>query len=169
MRISLIFTTLVCISSIAFAADGGTPLTVKSADKTSSITLQLADGWKTYDNKDGSTSILTPRTGVNIQVWALSQTSLDKAANNAAELVKTQVTHFKPKQTNPIKIAGSMGKKISGPGVEADDGDPSTAEVYLFSVEGKLYMICAHAEGDVATKGKKVVPALLDSIHKAGS
>ena len=149
------------------AAEVTKPLTVQSTDKKSAITLQLSEGWKTYDNKDGSVSIEVPRSGVNIQVWALSHASVDEAAKQVGDLIKNQVTKFKANESKTITAAGSAVKMITGSGEEADDGDPSIAEVYFFTVEGKVFMICAHGEGDIPTKSQAILPALLASVKKA--
>ncbi len=161
--LAALFTAL-CVH--AGAAEATTPLSVPSADKKSGITLELHEGWKTYATKDGGTTVEVPKSGVNIQVWALSQASLDDAVKQVTELVKGQVTHFKLTETKPVTVAGTDGKMLVGTGEEADDGDPSNAEVYLFAIEGKVYMICAHGEGDIATKSRAILPALLASVKK---
>lgn len=167
MHKSIIVNLFAATCCIATAADFKTPLTVPSTDKKSSITLQLAEGWKTYASKDGSTTIDIPMSGVHLQVWALSQTSVDEAAKQVSELIKSQVTHFKVTETKQITVAAAPGKQITGTGEEADDGDPANADVYLFPVEGKVYMICAHGEGDGSVKNRAVVTSLLASVKKA--
>ena len=169
MRKSLFLSVAVlagmCCSAIA--ADVTTPLTVPSADKTAAITLQLSEGWKTYVSKDGSVSIDVPRSGVHIQVWALGNASVDEATKQVADLIKAQVTKFTVTETKEISVAGAPGKQLIGNGEEADDGDPSNADVYFFSVEGKVFMICAHGEGDGAVKNRPLLTALLASVKKS--
>src|SRR6478752_10889858 len=137
----------ICCSASAAVT---TPLAVPSADKKISITLQLAEGWKTFPSKDGSVTIEVPMSGAHIQVWALSHASVDDAAKQVPELIKGQVTKFKVAETKAITVAGTAGKHLSGTGEEADDGDPSNADVHLFAVEGKVFMICVHGEGDIS-------------------
>jgi hypothetical protein len=107
-------------------------------------------------------------SGVHIEVWALSQTSVEEAEKQVAELIKGQVTKFKATETKAITVAGAPGKQVTGSGEEADDGDPSNADVYFFSVEGKVYMLCAHGEGDGSVKNRPVIASLLASVKKAG-
>ncbi len=167
MRPTLFASLLAGIFCCAQAAESTRRLPVPSADKKSGITLDLQEGWKTDPSKDGGTTIEVPRSGVHIQVWALADATVDDAVKEVPELIKGQVTGFKLTRTQPVTVAGSTGKQLTGTGEEADDGDPANAEVYLFAVEDKVYMICSHGEGDIATKGKTLLPALLASVKKA--
>lgn len=168
MRKSLLTAVFAGIFSAACAAETTTPLTLPSADKKTAITLQLAAGWKTFPNKDGSVSIDIPNRNVHIEVRALGQASVEEAAKQVTDLVKSQVTHFKVTESKPVLVAGAAGQQLTGTGEEADDGDPSNADVYLFSVEGKVFMLCAHGEGDGSVKNRPLVTTLLASVKKAG-
>ncbi len=167
MREYFLIAVLAGICCSASAADVTPALTVPSADKKSSITLQLSEGWKTSPSKDDSVTIDVPMSGVHIQVWALSHASVDEAVKQVADLIKGQVTKFKVTESKPISVAGAAGKQLTGTGEEADDGDPSNADVYLFSVEGKVFMICAHGEGDGSVKNRALLTALLASVKKS--
>jgi hypothetical protein len=155
------------VCCVASAADAAKVMTVSSADKKLSFTLQLSEGWKTSAAKDGSTAIEVPMSGVHLQISALGNASVDEAAGQAPELIKGQVTKFKVTETKPITVAGTPGKLLTGTGEEEDDGDPSNADVYFFSVEGKVFMLCAHGEGDGSVKNRKLVAALLASVKKS--
>jgi hypothetical protein len=167
MRNPLIVSLLAALCCAASAADATTPLTVPSADKKAAITLQLSEGWKTYSNKDGSVTIDVPKSGVHLQVWALGDATVDDAAKKVAELITSQVTHFKVTETKPITVADAEGKRLTGTGEEADDGDPANADVYLFSAGGKVFMVCAHGEGKGSVKNRPLVSALLASVKKS--
>jgi|GEM_PF-6459960 len=167
MHKSLIVALFAGICCTASAADKTTPLTVPSADKKGGITLQLSEGWKTSTEKDGAVTIDLPKSGVHIQVWALKHASVDEAIKEVADLIKTQVTNFKVTETKPISVAGAPGKQLTGTGEEADDGDPSNADVYFFAVEGKVFMICAHGEDDTAVKSRPDLITLLASVKKS--
>ncbi len=167
MRKSLIALLLAGMCCAASAADHTTPLTVPSADNKLAITLQLAEGWKTHLAKDGMITIEIPKSGVHIQVWALRQSSVDEAAKQVAELIKSQVTEFKVSESKAIRVADAAAKQLTGTGEEADDSDPSNAEVYLFAVEGKVFMICAHGEGDGVVKNRALLTALLASVKQS--
>jgi len=167
MRKSLIAAVLTGMCCTASAADKTTPLTVPSADKKGGITLQLSEGWKTSTEKDGAVTIDLPKSGVHIQVWALKQATVDASIKEVADLIKSQVTNFKVTETKTITVAGAPGKQLTGTGKEADDGDPSNADVYFFSVAGKVFMICAHGEDDTAVKSRPALTTLLASIKNS--
>ncbi|MEO5712761.1 MAG: hypothetical protein ABIT37_04665 [Luteolibacter sp.] len=167
MRKSFVASVLAGVFCSAIAAEAGTPLNVPSVDKKSGITLQLSEGWKNYASKDGSVTIDVPMSGVHIQVWALSEATVDDAIKNVADLIKGQVTKFKVTETKPITVAGAPGKQLTGTGEEADDGDPANAEVYLFTVDGKVFMVCAHGEGDGSVKNRPLLATLLESVKKS--
>lgn len=166
MRNSIFAAVFAGICCSASAADAPKSLTVPSADKKTSITMNLSDGWKTSHSKDDSITIDVPMSGVHIQVWALNQTSVDEAVKQVVDLIKGQVTQFTITETKTVSVAGADGKQLTGTGEEADDGDPSNAVVYLFAVEGKVFMICAHGEGDGTVKNRALLTALLASIKK---
>lgn len=167
MKKSFLALVFAGICGSASAADTPKSLSVPSSDKKTGITLQLSEGWKTYPSKDGSVTIEMPKSGVNVQVFALSQASIDEAVKQVADLVKGQVTKFKLTETKEITVAGTPGKQLTGTGEEEDDGDPSNADIYLFSVEGKVYLICAHGEGNGAVKNRPILATLLASVKKS--
>ena len=166
MRHSFFTAVLAGICCSASAAELA-PLTVPSADKKISITLQLAEGWKTFASKDGSVEIDVPRSGVHIHVRALSDASVDDAVKQVADRIKDEVTKFTVTESKPINVAGAAGKQVTGTGEEADDGDPSNADVYIFTIEGKVFLICAHGEGDGSVKNRPLLATLLASVKKA--
>lgn len=166
---SFVVSVFAVICGIASAAEVTTPLNVPSADKKTSITLELGKGWKTYPSKEAGITIEVPMSGVHIQVLALSHSSVEEAAKQVADLIKSEVTHFKVTETKPITVSNAPGKQLIGIGEEADDGDPANADVYLFSVEGKVYLLCAHGEGDGSVKNRPLLAALLASVKKAKS
>lgn len=155
------------VCNIAIAAEATRTLTVQAADKKSSVTLPLLEGWKTSVAKDGSMAIEVPRSGVHLQIAALGNLTVEDAVGHAPELIKGQVTHFKVTETKPITVAGAAGTVLTGTGEEEDDGDPSNAEVYFFTIEGKVFMLCAHGEGDGTVKNRELIATLLAGVKKS--
>jgi hypothetical protein len=163
----LVISLFAAMCCIAAASDKKTTLTIHSTDQKTAITMKLVEGWKTSPSKDAGTTIEIPMSGVNVQIWALSQKTIDEAAKEVRNLVVGQFTEFKITATKTITVANSPGKQITMSGEEADDGDPGNADVYIFSVEGKVYMICAHGEHDSAMKNRLFLTALLKSVKKS--
>ena len=166
MRKSLLTAVFAGICCSACAAETTTSLSVPSADMKTTIALQLPEGSKTFRSKNGTVSIDVPKCSANIQVWALSNATVDEAVKQVADLVKGQVTHFKVTGSKAITVAGNAGQQVTGTGEEADDGDPSSADVYLFRVDGKVFVICAHGEGDNSVKSRATLTAILASVKK---
>lgn len=150
----------------ASASAAAALLTIPSADKKISITLEMADGWKTSLTKEGWNSIEIPRSGVHIQVAALGEQPIAEAATKIAELIKSEVTNFKSTSLKQIRIGALETFQVTGTGEEADDGDPSKAEIFIFAIEGKNFLICAHGEGDGTVKNADVFKTLLQSVKK---
>jgi hypothetical protein len=76
-------------------------------------------------------------------------------------------TKFTVTASQEIRVAEAAARQLTGTGEEADDSDPSNAEVYLFTVEGKVFMVCAHGEGDGTVKNREILTALLASVKKS--
>jgi len=74
------------------------------------------------------------------------------------------VTKFKDTETKPINVARAPRKELIGTGEEEDDGDLVNADV--FSVEVKVFLICAPGEGDSSVKNRPQLTALLASVKK---
>lgn len=101
----------------------------------------------------------------HIQVWATTAKDLVSATASVGTLVESEVTHFVPAATTAAVIAGAPAVVLVGSGEEADDGDPSAAEVTLFTVQGVVYVLVNHAEGDGAAKHHDVVAGLLETLR----
>ena len=83
--------------------------------------------------------------------------------DSVAKTIVGEVTDFKSTDVKDIKIAGAAAKHVLGTGKEADDGDPSNTEVFLFTVNSKTYSACVHGEGIDAEKLRPSVIRMLDS------
>ena len=160
MRRTLMILGLASCCIATLAADKAKTLTV-SVDKKPALTLQLGDGW-TSKVKGDKTSISSPKIAVNIQLWPVPNAKTVAAAIALVPgMIASEVTDFKTVATKDITVAGTPGKQIIGTGTEADDGDPSNAEVFLFSVGGQVFLLCAHGEGDNAAKQHATILEML--------
>ncbi|HEX3134539.1 MAG TPA: hypothetical protein VHX44_13265 [Planctomycetota bacterium] len=98
-----------------------------------------------------------------MQAWAIAATSIAEAEKSLATLVVSEVTKFKAVSTSDLTVAGKPARQIIGTGEEADDGDPANAEVTLFTVGGKIFLLIAHGEGDGTSKKHGDIAAVLTS------
>src|SRR5262245_55460086 len=70
-----------------------------------------------------------------VQVWLVpGASSLDEAADRVPQEIKGEFKEFKATQVSNLTIAASPARRLAGSGVEADDGDPATADVIVFKV-----------------------------------
>lgn len=125
----------------AFAADA-----TVTADGKPVLTLPLPTGWTTATTADSRTVLIPAQKSPHIQIWCVTGTVTEVAAK-AAALIVSEVKDFAPTATVDLTIAGAPAKRLSGPGVEADDGDPSNAEVTVFTAAGHTFLCVSHGEG----------------------
>lgn len=126
--------------------------------------LSLPNGWKSVTANDVAT-LLSPSGAPHVQLWMVADAgSVADAEGRIAALVASQVKDFVPASTVALTVAGGAAKQLIGTGTEADDGDASQAEVTVFSVGGKVFILCAHGEGDGTAKSHQELVATLASI-----
>jgi hypothetical protein len=145
--------------------NSGNTVSVEVAKKPA-MTFQLPDKWssKVWRNK---TILIPPSKYPHIQLWCLEGVpSVGKAKAKVAKLVKSEVIKYKVVKKNSIVVAGKPGLHLIGKGLEADDQDPSNAEVFLFEVSGKIFLLCVHGEGDEAAKNRKAALGILATVRK---
>lgn len=137
-----------------------------SLDTKPVFTLQLLDDW-TSEIEGAKTTIRPGRFETHIQIWNVSNANtVQDAIPLVPDMIKSEVTDFKNSDVKDISIADSTGKHIIGSGTEADDGDPSNAEIFLFSCGGKIFLLCAHGEGNGAATARSTILKMLDTMKK---
>jgi hypothetical protein len=161
--ISLQTFTAVAFSTFLAAAEPVAPVVVNHGGKPA-FRLTLPAGWDAIQ-AEHKTVIHPGAKHPHIQVWATTAKDLVSATASVGTLVESEVTHFVPAATTAAVIAGAPAVVLVGSGEEADDGDPSAAEVTLFTVQGVVYVLVNHAEGDGAAKHHDVVAGLLEMLR----
>lgn len=158
MRILLATVALsTCVAGGLTAADAAI-----THDGQPAFSVTLPDGW-TSVAVEAKTSIRTDKKHPHIQVWATSAADIASAEKDVAKIVESEVTHFVANQTESLTVAGAPATALIGSGEEADDGDPSLAEVTLFTVGKTVYVLIAHGEGDGAAKQHDALRKVLTS------
>lgn len=127
------------------------------------LSLTLPSGWDAVQVEE-KTVIHPGAKHPHIQVWATKAKDLAAATADVAAIVVNEVTHFVPGTSTDLTIAGAPAKQLIGSGEEADDGDPSNAEVTLFTVNGVVYVLVNHAEGDGAAKKRAELTLALSNV-----
>ena len=94
---------------------------------------------------DGTLTVMS-RDGY-VEFWLVAEAhTVDEAAARADKIIVSEFKNLKAASTSDLTVAGSPAKRLSGPGVEADDGDPGTADVVVFKVGGHIFVACTHGE-----------------------
>ena len=105
-------------------------------------------------------------TNLTLYVWAVPNAkTANEALPRAAELIRSEFTHFKTNAIMDMTIAGALARHVLGSGKEADDGDPGNAEVVLFVVGGRVFAGCVHGEFDDASRARAPMMAVLQTAH----
>lgn len=181
MKKSVSIVTLFCalffISGCAFFAkqndNGSKNIVTVSVDKKPVFNMTLPDKWSSEvivdkwktGNWKSKTVLLPPSKYPHIQLWRAPGCKTVKAAvSKIAKLIKSEVIEFKIKKNKKITVAGASAKHLIGTGLEADDQDPSNADVYVFKVKSKVFILCVHGEGDEAAKQRTTVKAILATV-----
>jgi hypothetical protein len=152
--------------SLAALAGGGQDMTLRDQGNKPVLGLRLPAYWSS-DGKAGKTTLMQDQWDVHIQLWSLDNVrSVQDAVAMVPDLIKDEVTHFKARTRKTIKVAGAPAEHIIGHGTEADDNDPSNAEVYLFTVGGKVFLLCAHGEINGAAKARNAIIKMLASAKR---
>ncbi len=156
----LVVMVFVIVACCCYAEEKKEQLTL-SVDGKPVLTMQMAEGWTSKIDKDKT--ILKPaKAGAHMQLWQMAKAKdIAEAIALVPEVLKSEVTDFKATETKDITVAGAPAKHLIGKGTEADDGDPSNAEVFLFTAGGKVFLLCAHGEGESASKQRNDILALL--------
>ena len=164
-KYTLIAVVGVCLFQAAFMLNAGeTGVLTVSVDKKVAMKLTLPVKWtsRVWKNK---TILIPPKKYPHIQLWYVSEKkNVEGTVSDIADLIKSEVLKFKIKTNEDIKVAGSSGKHLTGTGLEADDQDPSNADVYIFSVNSKIFILCVHGEGDEAAKLRTAVKNILSTV-----
>jgi len=152
-RISFLL-LLVCLTGLASAAE------IKLND---SLALTLPPGW-TGSTKDGITTLIAPEKTPHIQIRVLPQHAATVQAN-VTKLIVDQVKDFSPANVDMVSEGSHPGVCLTGTGVEADDGDPSNAEITILSVPTGTVLVISHGEGTGTADRSKALAGILASLH----
>ena len=151
---SILFLSIMAVAAASVITIAGKP----------TIYLQLPAGSEVKTEGE-RTSIRATKAQIYLQLWPLAQArTVDEGVGFIPSLLATRdVTHFKAATTNHISVAGVPALHLVGNGKEQDDGDPSEADVVVFSVGNKIFAACVHGEHRVTAE----VTAMLKVLKTA--
>jgi hypothetical protein len=110
------------------------------------------------------TKIVADKQLHELYLWTVPNAkSLDDAASQVPELIKSEFLEFKVAGAKDVKAAGVDAKQLDSAGKEADDGDAGNAEVILFQLGGHTFAACVHGEGDAPALHRAFMMSVLDT------
>ena len=133
------------------------------------LRLQLPAGAE-IKTEGERTSIRAANAQIYMQIWPLTKArTLDEGVEMIPVLLATKdVTEFKASATNHITVVKAPALHLVGDGKEQDDGDPSQADVVVFSAGNKIFAACTHGEHRVASEVAAMFK-VLESAKLSGS
>jgi hypothetical protein len=147
----------------AFLASAKDTNVTLSVDGKPALVLQAPVAAK-VTSSNGYVNIRTDK--MSLHVWAVPNASTaNDAVSRAAELIKSEFIKFKAASVENMVIADAPAKHVTGPGNEADDGDPGNAEVVFFVIGGRVFAGCVHGEFDDAARARAPMLAVLQTAH----
>ena len=114
-------------------------------------------------SENGKTTVETNQ--FNLYLWLAPKVkTVDEAVASVGEIIKSEAINLKIGETKTIKVAGADAKHIMAKSNEADDNNPGTTDIVVFTVGGKVIVACIHGESDFAPRKRQ---AMLDMLATA--
>ncbi len=152
LPLSLVLICTVCAAEPAIVS--------LSAAGKSLASAPLPEGWSAVPAGE-KTVIIPAQKRPHIQVWSVAAADVATAEAGIGALIVSEVTEFAPATRTDLTVAGHPARQLSGTGVEADDGDPGSAEVTIFAIGNQVFVLVSHGEGSgVADRHAEVLGLL---------
>lgn len=114
-------------------------------------------------SENGKTTVDTNQ--FNLYLWlAPKAKTVDEMLAGVGDIIKSEAINLKIEETKTIKVAGADAKHILAKSNEADDNDPGTTDIVVFTVGRKVIVACIHGENDFAPRKRQ---AMLDMLATA--
>jgi hypothetical protein len=145
-------------------------LTVFAEDKEITISSGNAPVLKLTVPQEAKVTTKGEKTSIEaknlwIYLWQIkSAKSVSEVIPHVGEVIKSEFTDFAVGETKTISVAGREAKHLMGKGAEADDGDPGTADVVIFTDGKNVFAACVHGEKTEAARER---PDLLKVLKSA--
>lgn len=160
MRTYLAALALVLLGSAAFAEDK--EVTVNAGEGSLKMTVPKDTE---VTKKTGRTILHATAPKFWIYLFEVpGAKTVAEAVPNAPKIIKSEFVEFAPSETKDIKVAGHDAKHLIGKGAEADDNDPGTADVVIFTDGKRVFAALVHGEKDEAAKERPELLKVLKSV-----
>ena len=98
---------------------------------------------------------------MNLDLWVVPKA---KTITGLDDVIKSEVLKFSATSTEDITLAEAKAKHLKGEGIEADDRDPATVDVVVFTVGKAVLVACVHGEGETAVRERQPMLNALKSV-----
>lgn len=147
-------------SAVAFAEDTKT-VTISSAG-TAVMTISAPQNAKVTTDKEKT---VIDSKDMILDLWVVPKAkTVAEAVAGLDDLIKSEVLKFNATSSEAITVAEAEGKHLMGKGVEADDQDPGTADVVVFTVGKTVLVACVHGEGETAVRQRQPMLKALKTV-----
>ena len=127
----------------------GSPALVLTVPQPTTITM-----------KQEKTAIKTK--DMTLYLWAIPPAqTIDEGVTMISNVVVHEVVEFVAITTNTITVAGAPAKHLMGRAVEADDYDPGTADIVVFTTGKAIFAACVHGEANDAVREREPMLSVL--------
>ena len=151
-----VMTWLLLAASVCLAENGTITIPVNGVP---ALVLTPPPAAKVTTNK-APTEIKTK--DMTLYLWAIpAAQTVDEGVAQIASVISQQVVKFAPTTTNTITVAGAVAKHLIGRGVEADDNDPGTADIVVFTTGKAIFAACVHGEANDAVREREPMLSVL--------
>ena len=151
-----IIACLLVVAGICAAENTNVTITVND---TPALVLTVPQPAKVTAKKD-KTDIKTPN--MTLYVWAIpTAKTVDEGTAQIPTVSAGEVVKFVATTTNTITVAGAVAKHLIGRGVEADDNDPGTADIVVFTTGKAIFAACVHGEANDAVREREPMLSVL--------
>ena len=99
---------------------------------------------------------------MTLYLWTIpGAATVDAGVAQIPNVIASEVVQFVATTTNTLMVAGAVAKQLIGRSVEADDNDPGTADVVVFTTGKAVFAACVHGEGNDAARERAPMLAAL--------
>lgn len=101
-------------------------------------------------------------SGLFMSVWNVpAAKTAAEALSFVADTVKDEILQFAARQPNGLTVAGAPALELVGAGTEAEDGDPSSANIVIFAAGERVFMASVHGEHNDADRERQPMLSVL--------
>ena len=149
---------LLLVASAALADDKNITIAITGGGAT----LTVPRSAKVTSSKDKT---VVDTKDLTLYLWVVPKAkTVAEAVPKVATVISGEFKDFVVQRTNTITVAGAEAKHLVGRGAEADDGDPGSADVVVFTVGKTVLAACVHGEGETAPQQRPAMLAMLKTV-----